>query len=154
MTENEGLSVCTTENEARRMTRGRVLRLLPKTECSEWFVLGLGFAGLWVYAYKTFEGREWCVSVHPVEPGMSAVASSAPTVFYGKTVRSALGEMARTYGGMLSKGDMYMELYGNNIGDVSVARFPETLSELKMKMELRGWNLDEWRRARRKRKLP
>ena len=139
----------------RKMSLKDVLGLLPKTECSEWFVLGLGFAGLWVYSGRTSltdMKNMWQVTVNPVEPGVGGMASSAPTKFYGRTRRVALEAMAKMYGGLMLKDAMYIELYGE-AGGVSEVKFPGTLSELRMKMELRGWNLSGWEDTKIKRKV-
>jgi len=143
----------------RKMSREAVLGLLPKTECSEWFVLGLEYAGLWVYLWN--EGDVWCVSTCATKPGVYAVAVNETTTFRGKTIRDALRAMARTYGSALSKGRLYVELYRDTRpegcgvpGCVSAVRFPKSLAELRMKMELMGFDLRELGDAKRKRKAP
>lgn len=83
-------TVSTPHNPPMKMSRDRdgVLGLLPKTECSEWFVLGLEFAGLWVYPWS--KGDDWWVSVYTTKPDIETVAVNASTSFYGKTVQNAL----------------------------------------------------------------
>ena len=154
-------------NQPRKMSREAALGLLPRTKYSEWFVLGLEYAGLWVNMWN--EGDDWCVSVCTTKPGVYAVAVNETTTFRRKTIRGALRAMARTYGSALSEGRLYVELYrdvyrkGWDVpGDVSavrfpkslVVRFPKSLAELRMKMELAGFDLGELGGAKRKRKAP